>query len=448
MAPGELLSVDDHIAACRACRERLFAVEELEAEARLFCMDLQVEEETEHLSYDLLAAYVNSHLDEFDRVIVDSHLGSCPSCAEEAEDFLEFSRRLKPPPPSARSVNGPPLWARAYSFRGRPAWWTAPRPAAAAAVAFLCMVVLAAAFLLRPTPDPASQTIPGKRIEAERAGAHPPPPSPSAESPLILAEAPSPPEGDGRRHKTSSSAAPPTDPSARKSESLSPRQAVLILRDGAQQVTLDQRGELRGLDRLPPRLQRSLRAALLSQEISKPAVIKELYGGPITLLGNPIANNPLTLTSPIGTVVLSNRPTFRWSSLNGAAGYTVEVYDPELNRVAVSSTIKTTQWTVEEPLQRGVVYRWQVIALKDGDKIRAPKPPAPEARFKVLEEHKAVELSGIAKLSPDSHLTRGILYAREGLVDDAERELELLVDDNPHSNVAKSMLRSIRAWRQ
>lgn len=446
MAPGELLSVDDHLAVCEACRERLFAVEQLDAEARLLCADLQVEEAAAHLSYDLLAAYADSRLDEFDRVIVDSHLEVCPSCAEEAEDLLEFSRRLKSAPTPTRPADPPPLWARDSDFRGRPVWWTTLR--AAAAGAFLCLCVLAAVFLSRPTPDPASQNLLATGVEAERAGEYLAPPNPSAEPPPIPAGAPSLPDGGGRRHKPSSDADSPTKSSPRKSESLSPGQAALILRDGGQQVTLNHRGEFQGLDRLPPRLRQSLRAALLRREVSKPAVIEELYGGPITLLGDPVVNNPLTLMSPVGTVVLSNRPTFRWSSLNGAEGYTVEVYDPALKRVAVSSTITATQWTVEEPLRRGVVYRWQVIALKDGDTIRAPKPPAPEAKFKVLEEQKAVALNGIDKLSPDSHLTRGVLYALEGLADDAERELQALVNDNPNSDAAKGMLRSVRAWRQ
>jgi hypothetical protein len=147
-----------------------------------------------------------------------------------------------------------------------------------------------------------------------------------------------------------------------------------------------------------------LRAALLSQGIRKPGVVEELYGGPLTLLGDSPADGVLTPLSPVGTVVLSTRPTFRWSSLNGAAGYVVEVYDPELNPVATSSTVTTTQWTVAQPLRRGVVYRWQVTALKDGERVRAPKPPAPEAKFKVLEEDKAAELADIGRLARGSHL--------------------------------------------
>jgi hypothetical protein len=47
-----------------------------------------------------------------------------------------------------------------------------------------------------------------------------------------------------------------------------------------------------------------------------------------------------------------------------------------------------------------------------------------------------------------SHLTLGGLYAQAGLLDDAERELQLLLRANPQSALAQKLLRGVRAKRR
>ncbi len=54
-------------------------------------------------------------------------------------------------------------------------------------------------------------------------------------------------------------------------------------------------------------------------------------------------------------------------------------------------------------------------------------PPAPEAKFKVLEQSQANELERIKKTAANSPLTLGVLYAQAGLLNDAEREFETLL---------------------
>ncbi|MGH9882254.1 MAG: tetratricopeptide repeat protein [Pyrinomonadaceae bacterium] len=45
-------------------------------------------------------------------------------------------------------------------------------------------------------------------------------------------------------------------------------------------------------------------------------------------------------------------------------------------------------------------------------------------------------------------MTRGTLYARAGLLDDAERELRALLAANPKSPTARKLLQSVRAIRR
>ncbi|HEX8139546.1 MAG TPA: hypothetical protein VF544_18450 [Pyrinomonadaceae bacterium] len=146
-------------------------------------------------------------------------------------------------------------------------------------------------------------------------------------------------------------------------------------------------------------------------------------------------------------MVESDRPTFIWEPLKGASSYIVSVFDAQLNEVARSEAQTTTVWRPPRALQRGAIYRWQVIAVKDGREEVLPSPTAPEARFKILEQQQAQALARARQRHANSHLALGVLYAQSGLLDEAETELQALVEDNPTSKVAGKLLRSLQAWR-
>ena len=75
-------------------------------------------------------------------------------------------------------------------------------------------------------------------------------------------------------------------------------------------------------------------------------------------------------------------------------------------------------------------------------------PPAPQARFKVIEQTKADELSQLKRAASNSHLAGGLILVREGLLDDAQREFETLVRANPQSTVAQKLLNNLKTLRQ
>jgi hypothetical protein len=173
-----------------------------------------------------------------------------------------------------------------------------------------------------------------------------------------------------------------------------------------------------------------------------------LIGRAGTLMGGPGEGVAFALLSPVGTVVESDRPTFRWRPLNGAINYSVTIHDSNFNPVATSPSLGGTEWTIPRPLQRGTVYSWQVTALKDGNEITSPTPPAPEAKFKVLEQAKADEIERAKQTSGFSHLVLGILYAQGGLLDEAEREFVALLGVNPNSPVVQKLLHGLQALRR
>jgi hypothetical protein len=151
-----------------------------------------------------------------------------------------------------------------------------------------------------------------------------------------------------------------------------------------------------------------------------------------------------SVIEPAGIVILSDHPIFRWTQLDGATGYVVEVYDERFNPLLTSPQITGHSWTTPRSLKRGAIYYWQVKAIKDGQEFKAPRPPAPQAKFRILDEARADELAKARRAYGSSRLTQGLLYAQAGLLDEAELEFQALLKANPDSSLAQRLLRQVR----
>jgi len=208
--------------------------------------------------------------------------------------------------------------------------------------------------------------------------------------------------------------------------------AVLAsLRDAGGTIQLDAGENLRGLDNASPEERGLVIDALKKQSL--PAGPRVPVEGPGVLLAPDAAQPEFSLTGPINTRVLSDRPLFTWKSYPGASAYQVVVTTETLDPLARSGRISDTQWTPETPLPRGVVLLWQVRAWKGGEMVSAPAPPAPPARFEIASAQIAARLQQLRASPQPSHLLAAILSAREGLRDEARRELQSLARENPDS---------------
>jgi len=187
--------------------------------------------------------------------------------------------------------------------------------------------------------------------------------------------------------------------------------------------------------------------ALTTGTVKTPRELAELSRNAGTLMGETGDGVAFPLVSPVGVVVRGDRPTLRWQPLSGATNYTVTLLDSNSGATITSPPLTATEWTVPRTLTRGGTYTWQVTAVKDGRDIISPAAPAPEARFKVLDQSKVGELERIERAKINSHLTRGVLYAEAGLLSDAKREFAALVKANPQSPTARKLLRSIEVSR-
>jgi hypothetical protein len=151
---------------------------------------------------------------------------------------------------------------------------------------------------------------------------------------------------------------------------------------------------------------------------------------------------------PTDVVLETDRPVFRWRALEGARHYTVTIYDAKLRFVGSSGPVTGTEWTMPNSLERGVTYSWQISAAKDGETVVSPKPPLPQARFRILDQAAVAALANLKRSAGSSHLAMGVFYWKHGLIEEAEREFQSLADANPNSTVARELLKSLRALRR
>jgi len=185
----------------------------------------------------------------------------------------------------------------------------------------------------------------------------------------------------------------------------------------------------------------------LAQKLEMPSDLVPLIGQRGTLMGSSDENASLTLRSPVGTFIQTARPTFRWHGLKGATEYKVQVFDSSLNEVVTSPSITATVWESGKPLQRGRVYLWQVMAVKGTENIVSPAPPAPQAKFKVIDQFQASELDKLKRSHPDAHFSLGRDYAAAGLLDDAELEFRLVPASDSNYALAQKFLSELQAFR-
>lgn len=449
LTPAELLAADDHLSLCPACREKIVQARRPEALIASVRAGLNAEavRPSQHLAYEQLAAYVDDGLDGVEREIADNHLMACAQCKEELRDLFAFKETLdRAPVPDATMQSAPGLLA-GFLSSVRAAF----RPnnlrlaGGLAALVLVALVIALWAMWKSSVNNRGSQEI--VRTQPSPVIAETPAPTAPAPAPSVLPEkAGHENVNTGNPAPTPQRVAPPVNRAPGIEAPDKQKEIVVALNDGGRKLTLDNQGRLEGIDNLSSSEQRAISSALLTGSLPASSELAGLGARTDgTLMSVPGSGSPaFGLQSPVGVVVRTETPTFRWHTLEGATQYTVKVFDSGFNRVLTSGPVSKTEWTALRALPRGAVYLWQVTALVEGKEIQTPVPPAPEARFRVLARPQEEDLKRAEKLYARSHLTLGVLYSRAGLLDEAEREFRALLAANPDSQVAQKLLRSIQ----
>lgn len=411
--PTERERIDAHVAECESCLRRILPSED----SALVYSELteallpDSTDEAFHLSNAEVRRYANGSVDQADRLIAESHLENCDQCNVAVQSLIAS--------PLVESVAASPSHTEIEAQTFAPAWTAAFQFTPARAVAGVLVVAgLVLAFVVwqrwhaRAVDQTAQKT---------------------------SSEAPS--------NTTGSGSPMPTQTEATKEPTPDQVAVAASLEDNGRKIQLDSKGILVGLEELPEASRSLVRSVLTAKNLSKPEGLDDLTAPSITLMDPTAGENTFGLLGPSGTVIATDHPNLRWQALPGATSYTVSVFDADFNLVTRSAPQTARQWKSAK-LQRGMIYSWEVVAVRNGQEVRSPVAPAPKAQFKILEAEKLRELTNLKRHSPISHLALGLTYARFGLLAEAEGQLRILARENPNSPVATRLLRTVQEWRK
>ena len=407
-----------HMADCQDCHQRFVA--ELNHQRGSipfsFTLDPEFWFRDDHVDFDLLVGLADETLDQDTQEIIGIHLKTCETCREHVRSFLAFRKT------SAGEINvsyARPDYASTQTLVPAAPWWRGlvTRPSyAIGAVVLLAIAVLIGVIALNKSSGPLEASNKDQaNTGAERNPDVSPPRSPDTVS-------------------TPAS----VDDSAQ----------VAKLNDGGGEVTIDKSGRVTGLDNVSETSRQYIARAALSEQIQPADVLRRLSGQQSGLRGDGNNGKAFKLSYPSRRVVTDDRPTFRWESLSGVTNYRVYVLDANGDQVAQSEELPPiqTQCKPASPLRRGQIFSWVVTALIDGKELVSPSASTPEVKFAILSSNDLNELNQLKK--SDSHLALGIFYARVGLLTEADRELQKLIRLNPHSDLPRKLLQSVRSARK
>lgn len=227
---------------------------------------------------------------------------------------------------------------------------------------------------------------------------------------------------------------------------------IVTLHDGDRAISLKANGRLRGLSGVPGELMPLIATAMREEKMKIPPTIHSLVGDREILAGAPNESSEFRVKGPVATAVRERMPRFHWNAQPNAAQYRIRIVDCERGEVIMTgeSDGPRTEWTPAGALEAGKVYQWQVEALRNDEVIaRTPKPPEPEARFRVLSDNERLKVESIGRSAASkSHLAMAVADAEAGLLDEATEQLRILSKENPSSQIPQKLIEQIKAVRR
>lgn len=226
-----------------------------------------------------------------------------------------------------------------------------------------------------------------------------------------------------------------------------PPPSETILRDGIGDFKLSRGGRLRvprSVDLTDDWKMRIQSALVTGRPAELPAIdaVLQPLRSQSALLGTP-QTDLLALLSPVNCAVMRESIAFRWTSVPGAEGYLLRLQaggDFQWQ----TNVSRTTNFILHatQILRSGQTYEWSVET-----RINARSHIARPQRFYVLDAAASAEVRRLEGELRSSSLTLGVVYAAYGMVDEAEKEFEKLLVQNPENPSVKLWLETIARRR-
>src|SRR5262245_24654767 len=357
MSSRELLASDDHLAECSDCGSRLWSgagsTEALDSIEETLVAGSSIV--SGHLTFDQMAALVDNAVTEPDRELFDTHLAYCSGCRDEVGDLLRDKSMIqgardKAYAPSRRALPArAPERARGIAASSRVTSFRWALQAAAAAV-----IVLLVSWGMSVRLGRTISRLQSRIADLEH-------------------------DNQDLQKQSRATSALEEDLAAalRRNEALKQQlagdsQTAISLNDGAGRIALEKDGRLTGADFLNPSDQAAVKAVLTAGRVKVSADITSLRSGSGTLMGEAGGQRNYGLVDPVGKVVRSDRPAFRWRTTPGAVSYELTLYGDDFQEVAASGPVAQTNWIPKSTLSRGKVYTWQVVTVVDGKQVVLP----------------------------------------------------------------------------
>lgn len=437
MATGAMLRADAHIAACASCRARLLDSPRLARVGAALIEKVRWNPRTEFncLDDEQAAAYVEDALETADCEIVESHLEMCSRCVEDVRSLREFRAAMStysetvyaPRPPYSRAKEWPATWRALLLPQRARSWGTV--------TAGLLVVALISFWLWTRAGKPqiADPEAPELREQLQQA---------QSELQETKQRLTSTQDQLQRQEKELAELRRQTEPPAGSASA-----PVVALKDGAGAVEM--RLRLPSGISLPRDLAEAA-AELLSKGRVTPAESVEQAIAQLSPEGEAVRSGDEAAPAPLAPVrafALSDRPTFRWTPVKGAAGYVVSLFQGQPRRLLWEKKVQAANelgFPAEQPpLRPGATYAWTVEA-----QLANQSSHSNLVKFQTLAAARRAEVRRLSRRYAGSHLILAALYEREGLYDEAEQALQSLLRQNPKNELARRLLATLQERRQ
>ena len=142
--------------------------------------------------------------------------------------------------------------------------------------------------------------------------------------------------------------------------------------------------------------------------------------------------------SPNAVILRDTQPNFSWQNKKDAKFYELSIFDDNFKTLKTVTKLSSTNWKAASTLPRGKVLRWE---LKADNQSGTEQPQ--RGMFYILDDKAIREIAQVEANKQVSPLARGIVYAKNGLLAEAEKEFKNYLVKKPNSKIAQKLLNQV-----